>query len=281
MLVLPLGSWVAADETATRDRCMAEIRYEAEDGLARLVIDQPDKLNAMTFEMWASLPGLVARAQADEAVRAIVVTGAGDRAFCAGADISQFGDKRDGAAETLRYDGAYLAGCAALAHATKPVVALIRGICFGGGFGLAMSCDIRVARHDARFRVPAARLGLGYAYEGIAMLVAKLGNGPASDLLLSARILDCEEALRMGIVNCRWDAETFETQAAGYLEQVAANAPLTLRAVKHALSDLLRPEAERDVAAVQASIAACFSSADYREGQRAFKDKRAPVFTGR
>ena len=260
---------------------MAEIRYEAEDGIARLVIDQPGKLNAMTYEMWASLPGLVARAEADAGARAIVVTGAGERAFCAGADISQFGDRRDGEAETLRYDAAYLAGCAALAHAAKPAIAVIRGICFGGGFGLAMSCDIRLARADARFRVPAARLGLGYAYEGVRMLVAKLGPGPASDLLLSARILDCEEALRMGIVNLRWSPERFEAQTRDYIAGLAGNAPLTLRAVKHALSELLRPDGERDVAAVEASIAACFGSADYAEGQRAFKEKREPAFTGR
>jgi enoyl-CoA hydratase/carnithine racemase len=260
---------------------MAEIRYEAEDGIARLVIDQPGKLNAMTYEMWASLPGLVARAEADPEVRTIVVAGAGERAFCAGADISQFGDRREGEVETLRYDAAYLAGCAALAHAKKPAIAVIRGICFGGGFGLAMSCDIRLARDDARFRMPAARLGLGYAYEGVRMLVAKLGLGPASDLLLSARILDGEEALRMGIVNCLWSPANFEAQAGGYLAQIAANAPLTLRAVKHALSDLMRTETEREPAAVEASIAACFSSADYREGQHAFKEKRTPVFTGR
>lgn len=260
---------------------MATIRYEASDGIARLVIDQADRLNAMTYEMWASLPGLVARAEANTHIRAIMVTGAGEGAFCAGADISQFGDKRAGEADTLRYDAAYLAGCAALVHAKKPAIAVIRGICFGGGFGLAMSCDIRLARDDARFRVPAARLGLGYAYEGVRMLVAKLGQGPASDLLLSARILDCEEALRMGIVNLRWSAEHFEAQTWDYLAGLGGNAPLTLHALKHALSELMRPESERDDAAVEASVAACFDSADYREGQRAFKEKREPVFTGR
>jgi len=259
---------------------MASIRYETEAGVARLVIAQPDKLNAMTFEMWASLPGLVARAEADRSVRAIVVTGEGERAFCAGADISQFGEKRDSQKAMTAYDDVFARGCAALAGAGKPSIAVIRGICFGGGFGLAMSCDLRLARNDSRFRIPAARLGLGYAYEGVRMLVTKLGMGPTTDLLLSARIVAAEEALRLGIVNMLWTAERFEREVCEYLAQVASNAPLTLNAVKRAMIELARPEAERDVAPVEAAIAACFASADYLEGQQAFRDKREPVFSG-
>lgn len=256
------------------------VRYETQAGIARLVLDQPARLNAMTYEMWASLPGLVAQAEADDGVRAIVVTGEGERAFCAGADISQFGDIRDGEAATRAYDQVYLQGCAALSASLKPTIAVIRGICFGGGFGLAMSCDIRLARADSRFRVPAARLGLGYAYEGVRALVSKLGFGPASDLLLSARILDSEEALRMGIATMLWDTESFEAQAQAYLAGIAVNAPLTLHALKRALVELARPEADRDIGAVEAAVAACFGSADYKEGQRAFKEKREPAFIG-
>jgi enoyl-CoA hydratase/carnithine racemase len=259
---------------------MARIRYETEPGMARLVIEQPDKLNAMTFEMWASLPALVARAEADRSVRAIIVTGAGERAFCAGADISQFSEKRDSSHAMTAYDDAFAQGCAALAGAGKPSIAIIRGVCFGGGFGLAMSCDLRLARDDSRFRIPAARLGLGYAYEGVRMLVTKLGMGPTTDLLLSARIVAAEEALRLGIVNMFWNAESFEQEVAAYLSGISSNAPLTLSAVKRAMIELARPEAERDVASVEAAIAACFASADYLEGQQAFKDKREPVFSG-
>lgn len=259
---------------------MGSVRYSVENGVARLVLDQPDKLNAMTFEMWASLQGLVARAEADREVRVILVTGEGGRAFCAGADISQFGAQRDGDAATRAYDDAYLSGCAAIANASKPSVALIRGVCFGGGFGLAMSCDIRLARSDARFRVPAARLGLGYAYEGVRALVGKLGVGPVADLLLSARIVAGEEALRLGVVNALWGADVFEAEADAYLARMAVNAPLTLRAVKQTLNALLAPEGEKDIDAANRAIAACFTSADYKEGQRAFKEKREPAFTG-
>ncbi|MFN3670531.1 MAG: enoyl-CoA hydratase [Bosea sp. (in: a-proteobacteria)] len=259
---------------------MGSVRYSVENGVARLVLDQPHKLNAMTFEMWASLQGLVARAEADREVRVILVAGEGGRAFCAGADISQFGAQRDGDAATRSYDDAYLSGCAAIANASKPSVALIRGVCFGGGFGLAMSCDIRLARSDARFRVPAARLGLGYAYEGVRALVGKLGVGPVADLLLSARIVAGEEALRLGVVNALWGADVFEAEADAYLARMAVNAPLTLRAVKQTLNALLAPEGEKDIDAANRAIAACFTSADYKEGQRAFKEKREPAFTG-
>lgn len=259
---------------------MAQVRYEIENGVARLVLDQPEKMNAMSYEMWASLPGLAARAEADAEVRLLVVEGQGSRAFCAGADISQFGAKRDGDSATRAYDDAYLRGCAAIANAAKPTIGVIRGVCFGGGVGLAMSCDIRLARADARFRVPAARLGLGYAHEGVAALVARLGFGTAADLLLSARIVDAEEALRLGLANLLWSEDAFEREAGDYVARVAANAPLTLRAVKQSLIALRQPEATRDTAAVDAAVAACFGSADYKEGQRAFKEKREPAFIG-
>lgn len=256
------------------------IRYAVANGAATLTIDQPSKMNAMTFEMWSSLPGLVARAAADPAVRVIAVTGAGEKAFCAGADISQFGDKRSSADAVAAYDRAVAEGQAALNNAAKPTVAVIRGICFGGGFGLAMCCDLRIASSDSRFRVPAARLGLGYTFKNLQLLVQKLGPGPVADLFYSARIIDAGEAHQAGVVNSLFDRETFEAEAASYVARIAGNAPLTLKAVKRALIELARPEAERDASAVDALVAACFHSEDYREGQKAFKEKRDPVFKG-
>ncbi|WP_332118550.1 enoyl-CoA hydratase [Azorhizobium caulinodans] len=258
----------------------ATLLYEATDGLARITIAQDAKMNAMTFEMWSALPGLISRAAADPAIRAIVLTGAGEKAFCAGADISQFGERRSDPEAVAAYDHAVAAGMAALAGAEKPTVALIKGICFGGGFGLALACDIRLARADARFRVPAARLGLGYGYEGVKLISRKLGPDATADILFSARILDAAEAERLGVVARAWAAEAFETESAAYLGQIAANAPLTLVAAKRALVELARPEAERDLDGVAARVATCFASADYREGQAAFKEKRPPRFTG-
>lgn len=259
----------------------ASVRYEVAGGLARLILDQPARMNAMTFDMWAAIPSLVAKADADAAARVIVVEGAGDKAFCAGADISQFGEKRTGAEATRAYDEAVSAGMAALAKTGKPSVAVIRGICFGGGFALALSCDIRLARADARFRIPAARLGIGFAYANTESMTRKLGVSAVADILLTARVLDVDDATRVGAVTKAWHPDTFEAEASAYLSAIAANAPLTLRAVKGALAELTKPEAERDRARAEALVAACFDSADYREGQAAFLEKRSPRFQGR
>lgn len=258
------------------------IQYTAEHGIARLVIDQPAKMNAMTFGMWTGLAEAVRRAEEDGEVRAVSIEGAGDKAFCAGADISQFGEKRTGEAAVAAYEQAVSAGMNALLEAEKPTIAIIRGICFGGGFALAMCCDLRFATADSRFRVPAARLGLGYASSNIAMLVAKLGLGAVSDILLSARILDAAEAGRLGVASqVHPRGETFEAEVAAYLKGLAGNAPLTLRAVKLALTELAKPDRERNFTETDAAVAACFRSEDYKEGQAAFKDKRDPVFKGR
>ncbi|MDO9440182.1 MAG: enoyl-CoA hydratase [Beijerinckiaceae bacterium] len=257
------------------------IEYRVEDGLAHLTIDQPARHNAMSFDMWASLPGLVATAEADPQVRAIVVSGAGERAFCSGADISQFGEKRSGASAVEAYEQAVSGGLAALSSGAKPSVALVRGICFGGGLALALSCDLRLVAEGARFRIPAARLGLGYAYPNVAMMARRLGPGATADILFSARGFDAGEALRLGVASKVWPAESFAAESRDYLAGIAANAPLTLKAIKLALNELAKPEAARDTAAADRAVAECFASQDYEEGRRAFAEKRAPEFRGR
>lgn len=257
-----------------------QIRYQAEGAVARLIIDQPHKMNAMALSMWESLPELLEKAENDPAIVCISLEGEGQKAFCAGADISQFGENRTGEEAVAAYDRAVEAGNRALAQASKPTIAVIRGICFGGGFGLAMCCDLRIARDDARFRIPAARLGLGYGFAGTRLLVKKLGMGPVADLLLSARIINAAEAKSMGIVNALFASDTFEQDAAAYLARIAANAPLTLKATKRALVELTRPEAEQDISAVDGLVRQAFASADYKEGQAAFREKRDPVFKG-
>lgn len=258
-----------------------QVHYEAGGGVARLTLDQVAKKNALSFDMWSALPGLIARAEADEDVRLVTLTGAGPDAFCAGADISQFGERRTGAEQTRAYDEAVGGAMRAVSLAGKPTLALIRGICFGGGMALALCCSLRVASADARFRIPAGRLGLGYGYGNIRSLAHRLGPGATADILFTARVLDAAEALRLGIVQRRFETDAFDAEAAALAAEIAGNAPLTLAAVKRALVEIEKPEAERDVAAVDAMVARCFGSDDYREGQAAFREKRRPDFRGR
>ena len=257
-----------------------EVGYRVARGVALLTLSQPAKFNAMTLAMWRAIPVLAARAAADASVRVVLVQGEGQRAFCAGADISQFGSARTGADAAIAYDRDVGLAYAALTECPKPVVAAIAGICFGGGLGLAMACDIRLARADARFRIPAARLGLGYAYANVAMLERRVGLAAASDILFSARVVDAAEALRMAIVGAVFSADDFDAGVTDYVAAIAENAPLSLIAAKRALIEVQKPDALRDVAGANAAVAACFDSADYAEGQRAFAAKRKPAFVG-
>ena len=259
----------------------ARIGYSAQNGVARIVLDQVAKHNAMSFSMWQALPGAVEQGLADPSVRVITVEGAGEKAFCAGADISQFGEQRSGPDAVAAYNSAVSAGYLALTNATKPTVALIRGICFGGGMALAMSCDLRIAAVGSRYRIPAGRLGLGYGYDAVLRLVRRLGPGPVAEILFTAKIMTAEEARGYGVLQQLYPAESFATEAEAYVGLIAENAPLTLAAVKRTLLDWDLPEAERNPEAVAKMVAACYASADYQEGQAAFKEKRTPVFTGR
>ncbi len=258
----------------------ATIHYAVDAGIARLTIDQPGKYNAMNLGMWSMVPDLVARAEANRDVRVLMVGGAGTKAFCAGADISQFGEQRSGGEAAAAYEQAIARAMEALATAGKPTVAAIRGICFGGGLALALCCDLRLAAADARFRIPAARLGLGYDYTNVARLVHRLGRDNAAEILFTARVFDAAEARDRGIVQQVLAAETFEVEVASAVAGIAANAPMTLAAVKRALVELEKPPGDRDVAAIERLVAACFASRDYAEGQAAFRDKREPRFTG-
>ncbi len=259
----------------------ARIYYAVRDGIARLTLHQPGKLNAMSFDMWSSLPDLVARAAQDDSVRAIVVEGSGARAFCSGADISQFGEKRSDADGADSYERAVSEGLAALSSGAKPTLARISGVCFGGGLALALSCDLRLASDNARFCLPAAKLGLGYAYPNIDFMSRRIGLGAAADILYSARTFDAREAQRLGVVTNVFGAESFDAESEAYLARIAGNAPLTLKAVALSLRELQKAESTRDASAANAAVAACFASEDYAEGRRAFAEKRAPVFLGR
>lgn len=259
---------------------MPEILLRRDGPVGTVVISNADKFNAMTTQMWRDLPQRIAELDADPSIHAIVLVGDGDCAFVSGADISQFGAERTDSASQHAYGDAVDAAYSAPVHAGKPVIAQIRGICFGGGLGLAAACDLRICADDARFRMPAGRLGLGYKPAGVQRFVALIGVQNTFDIFYSARVFDAADALRMGFVSRVVPAARLHEEVQTMVAQIAENAPLTARAVKLSINAKLDDPDASILKAAEAAADACNASADYREGVLAFEQKRKPVFRG-
>ena len=259
---------------------LGRLEYHVEGHIGYVTFDNPTKFNAVNYEMWCALPIAMKALVDDHRVRLIVLQGAGDRAFISGADISQFNTHRNGDAST-HYNEATKAGYASVLNCLKPTLAKIRGICMGGGLGLALNCDVRIAAADGKFRMPAGRLGLGYAFDGVKRFTEIVGTANTADLFFSARIFDAQEGLRIGLLKQVVPVNEFDAVVNAYAQMVCENAPLTLAAAKRSLLELRKNPQDRDVAGVQAMVDACFLSDDYKEGRKAFAEKRTPQFLGR
>jgi enoyl-CoA hydratase/carnithine racemase len=266
-----------SDELATSPAVHAQ-----RDGhVARVTLHNPAKRNAMCHDMWQSLGDVLDAAHADPGLRVLVLTGAGDKAFCAGNDISEFSSWRNDPEAHARYDATARRAMTLLRTLPMPAVARIRGVCVGGGLEIALACDLRLADTGARFAITPARLGLGYKLEDVSLVLDTVGASAARRLLLTGRIHEADAALAMGLVDAVHPVAELDEAVGELATTIAGNAPLTLRALKAAITEACRPPGERDHERVRRLVDACNASADYQEGQRAFAEKRPPRFQGR
>lgn len=246
-----------------------------------MIFNNPERLNAVSLEMWQAVPEILSAFEADGDIRVIVLTGTGDRAFVAGADISQFGESRASAEGILAYEQATERAFNAIAQTQKPTIAMIGGYCIGGGLGIALSCDMRIAAEGSTFGIPAAKLGLAYGASGTGRLVHLVGPSFAKEIFFTARRFTTDEALAMGLVNRVTTKEALENFVRDYADLIAENAPLTVNTAKQVVDEFAKAPGNFDDGKCEALIARCFASDDYKEGRAAFMEKRKPAFKGK
>ena len=251
-----------------------------EGSVLHIRFNNPEKHNALSVDMWEAVPQLLGKAEKDDAVRMVVLSGEGTKAFVSGADISQFEDMRAAKEAVKRYEAMAEAALQGIHEFEKPTVACIRGYCIGGGVNVAISCDIRIASSDSTFAIPATRLGLGYRYSAMKNLTDLVGPGHAKDIFFTARRLDAAEALRIGLVNRVAEPDKLAALLAEYTQAITTGAPLTIKAGKRIIRDVLKTE-DADIELARKLILDCFDSEDYIEGRTAFMQKRKPDFKGK
>jgi enoyl-CoA hydratase len=247
-----------------------------------VIFNNPERHNAVSLDMWQAAGAMLEDFANDPNITVVVVTGAGGKAFVSGADISKFDKERSSEEAVAHYNAVVERSYAAFHEFPKPTIAMIRGYCIGGGMGLATCCDVRIATEGSKFAVPAAKLGLGYAYPGLKRLVDIVGPSFAMEIFYTARQFTAVEAKDMGLLNrIVPDAEgELERYVKDYADMIAGNAPLTIRAAKVTVAEIVKEDSKRDLARSAALVDACFKSKDYIEGRKAFMEKRKPVFTG-
>ncbi|MCX7379948.1 MAG: enoyl-CoA hydratase [Alphaproteobacteria bacterium] len=252
-----------------------------EGAIGWMIFNQPEKRNAVSAAMWQSIPAIMDAFEADPAVRVIVLRGAGETSFVAGADISEFEQLRATPEQVAKYEADSDEAAHRIAESPKPTIAMIRGFCIGGGVGIALDCDLRIAAEGAKFGVPATRLGLGYGPSGVERLMDLVGPSHVKEIFFTARHFTAAEALGMGLVNRVTAEDNLEAYVRDYATTIGQNAPMTMRAVKRTVAELSKTSPTADLAECDRLVQACFDSEDYVEGRRAFMEKRRPVFKGR
>ncbi len=267
---------VSEDVRYASGKMLASVR----DGVGLITFNQPEKRNAMSVEMWDGLTSILEAWENDPEVRVVVLTGAGEKAFVSGADISQFEKSRSNADAQKEYDKLTSAGRAKLTGYAKPVIARIQGFCLGGGLGIAMGADLRIAGESSTFGIPAAKLGIAYGWDMVRRLISLVGHAHARMILFTGERIPAREAERIGLVNQVVADAELDATVDRMARTMAANAPLSIKGMKFILGQALRDPADRDMDGVQQAVSTCFDSADYTEGRTAFMEKRKPQFQG-
>lgn len=258
-----------------------KILQSVSDGVGIVTFNNPEKRNAMSLEMWEGLGHALIELRDTPEVRAVILVGAGDKAFVSGADISQFEKTRHNAEASEEYSKRSEAQRALLANYPKPTIACIRGFCLGGGMQVAMLTDIRLASNTSQFGIPAARLGIAYGYDGLRNLVSLVGPSWARLIMYTGMRIDAAEALRIGLVDrVLPDAELWGATME-IARTISGNAPLAIKAAKITIAEVLKDESRRDMDAIKQIGMACMDSEDFREGRTAFMEKRKPQFKGK
>lgn len=251
-----------------------------EGAVGYIIFNNPQRHNAVSLDMWETTARMLDEFAADNAIRVVVLTGAGGKAFVSGADISKFADERATKEAIERYNVAVDKLYGTIHAFPKPTIAMIQGYCIGGGLGLAVCCDLRICTESSRFALPAAKLGLGYGFSGLKRFVEVIGPSFTKEVFYTARQFDAEEARAMGLVNRVVRDGDLETYVKSYADTIAGNAPLTIRAVKYIAGEIVKDPAARDLERASRMVQECFTSRDYTEGRTAFMEKRKPKFTG-
>lgn len=256
------------------------IRTARDGNIATITLNNPEKRNALTMRAWSRLASALASVSIDKTLRCVVIRGAGDKAFAAGADISEFPDVRANAEQAAEYGKATALALDALVDCLHPTIALIQGACTGGGLEIAAACDIRVAGRSSKFGAPINRIGHPFAYPEMEPVLRAVGRANVLDLLLTGRIIDADEALRMGLVTQVAADEAVEATAYGLARRMAEAAPMSMRYTKKFVNRLTSNPAPLTAEELAESYAPC-DSEDYAEGVRAFLAKEKPAFKGR
>nr|WP_321456496.1 enoyl-CoA hydratase [uncultured Cohaesibacter sp.] len=257
-----------------------KIKIERSGAIGRIIINNEEKRNAVSLDMWQAIPEAIAQLDADNAVHVITISGAGNKAFVSGADIAEFDQVRKDTASASRYDDINAESYRAVRNASKPTIALIKGFCMGGGLGLAAACDLRLSNEAGKFGIPAAKLGIGYPTKAIADIVTIIGPANAKEMYLTARVYDAMAAEKLGFLHAVFSDDTFDKQADDYCQSVAQLAPLSHQYHKAAIHNAINQIDCITFDEVQAMSCTCLDSQDYKEGRNAFAEKRKPEFTG-